>query len=168
MLGLRHHNSHFPFCWNATQNTHNICLRSRPVDRNVVCPFVGHVEMVTRMTSEWPEWLQMSPKNPIIWMTQLTRVTGIKPEWLDDRKLRRRLTLWDIFTRYYIHLHLRTGRTCGPCSGCAPRRGSSSPTCSPPWTGPSTSTPTSSSSGGSGVELEMNLCEVLQSQREST
>ena len=65
----------------------------------------------------------------------------------------------NIFTRYYIHLHLRTGRTCGLCSACAPRRGSSSPTCSPPWTGPSTSTQTSSSSGGCGVELEMNLRE---------
>ena len=37
------------FCWNATQHTRNICLQSRPVDRNVVCPFVRHVEMVTRL-----------------------------------------------------------------------------------------------------------------------
>ena len=46
-----------------------------------------------------------------------------------------------------VWFNIRRGRTWRTCSGCAPRRDSSSPTCSPPWSAPSTSTQTSSSSG---------------------
>ena len=86
-----------------------ICLRSRPLDPNVVCPLVRSWACWNDMLMGWLDDRMTGWQND--WLTewrdhQMTgwpddRITGWPVDrmtrWLDDRKLRRRLTVWYIF-----------------------------------------------------------------------
>ena len=88
-------------CGGRRRRSDYICLRSRPVDPDVVCQLVSQSVSSNVETSdqvnEWPsdrvtEWLSD-------WVTEWPsdRVT----KWPSDRKLRRRLTGWYIYIYIY-------------------------------------------------------------------
>ena len=63
----------------------NICLRSRPISPNVVCPLVSVSVSMLKIVTVW--LIDRVTKWP---SDQVTK-------WLGDRKLRRRLTVWYIW-----------------------------------------------------------------------
>ena len=91
------------------------CLRSRPVTPYVVRPSVSQLVVMLKIVTEWlsdrvTEWSSD-------WVTKWPS-DQVQTEWLGDRKLRRRLTVWYILCRLFLK-HLKPpGRRNGDCHPC--------------------------------------------------